>query len=84
MDRVVEQSDGVAEKTADNFDSDQTKGGNHCPPENGRLQGGMHVRMIVAVMRVTGKAVPILVRRFRGIAGLGFRSLRLRVHLELV
>ena len=82
MDRVVKESDGTPEKTADDFSDDQAQRGKHRPPEDRGLQGRMRmrVRMTVAMMRVSGKAVAVLVRGFGGIARRRCRSLRLRVH----
>jgi hypothetical protein len=44
----------------------------------------MRVRMRVPVVRVRGKPVPVLIRRFRRIAGVRLRSLSLLVHPQIV
>jgi hypothetical protein len=44
----------------------------------------VRVRMIVAVVRVSGKTVAVLVSGFGRIAEMGRRSLRLGVHPEIV
>jgi nitrogenase molybdenum-iron protein alpha/beta subunit len=84
VDRVIEQCDGTPKKTADDFSDDQAERGNHSPAEHGGLQHRVRVRMIVAVVRVSGKTVAVLVSGFGRIAGLGRRSLRLGMHPELV
>src|SRR6266404_1169470 len=86
VDRVIKQSDRTPEKTADDFSNDQAQCGDHRPPEDGRLKCRMRmrVRMTMAMMRVSGKAMAVLVRRFGGIARRGPRSLRLLLHPEIV
>ena len=75
-----------SEKTADDFSDDQTQCGDHRPPEDRRLKRRMRMRVCVtvAMMRVSGKAVAVLVSGFGGIARRGCRSLRLLVHPETV
>jgi hypothetical protein len=84
VDRVIEQSDGPPEKTADDFSDNQAQRCNHSPTEHGGFQRRVRVRMVVAVMRVSGKTVAVLVRRFGGIAGRGRRSWGLLKHPGIV
>ena len=73
----------MPEKAADNFSDDQAESGDHGPTEYGGSQRGMHVRMIVAVMRMADVLVAVLVRGFGRIAGLDRRSVRVLVHPEI-
>src|SRR6266404_2462696 len=65
VDRVIKQSNGTPEKSPNNFSDDQSQRGNHSPTEHGGLQRRVRVRMRMAMMRVSGKAVAVLVSGFR-------------------
>ena len=48
VDRVVEQGDGVAEDTADDFGANKAESGGHSPAKNAGAEG----RVLVAVVAV--------------------------------
>jgi hypothetical protein len=78
---IIEESDGVAEQSANNFGSDQAESGDHGPAEDGRFQRGM--RVTVAVVGVTRVLVAMPVCGFGRIAGLNSRSVSLLLHPEI-
>jgi hypothetical protein len=64
VDGVVEERDGVADDTADDFRADQAEGGGHGPTEDAGAQGWMFVAMVAVAVTVgmTEMRVAVAVR----------------------